>query len=112
MGTSAVHLSFLTTTTTMDTLYLAAIAFVIVAIAAFMLMSGSKSGDNQAESDSGGAKMSEAAIKEMDARVVKNIPSLSINAGPRDPDWQKRVMEEMVALTEYVKKSKSSDEDW
>merc|ERR1711865_283435 len=86
---------------------------VVMAIVAFFMMSGGKSdSDDSAAEDSGPPKVAPAIIEEMESRIVKNIPPLTIHAGPRDPEWPKRVMEEMKALMEYIQKSKKSDEDW
>ena len=35
---------------------------------------------------------------------IKNIPLLSINAGPKDEKWNDRQKEEYIALFEYMKK--------
>ena len=42
---------------------------------------------------------------------IKNIPILSINAGPKDGNWQDRQKEEYIALFEYMKKLKKDNNE-
>ncbi|CAD8170514.1 unnamed protein product [Paramecium pentaurelia] len=38
--------------------------------------------------------------------------SITISAGPRDPQWIDRLKEEYSALINYIKNNKSEDNDW
>lgn len=38
--------------------------------------------------------------------------SITINAGPRDPQWVARLKEEYTELINYIKNNKGEDNDW
>eukprot|EP01017_Pseudomicrothorax_dubius_P002148 TRINITY_DN0_c862_g1_i2.p1 TRINITY_DN0_c862_g1~~TRINITY_DN0_c862_g1_i2.p1 ORF type:complete len:162 (+),score=42.30 TRINITY_DN0_c862_g1_i2:50-535(+) len=44
--------------------------------------------------------------------AVEKIPLLTVNAGPRDPNWIDRLKEEFLALIKYVEINKAEDNDW
>ncbi|KAG1678853.1 hypothetical protein FOA52_003521 [Chlamydomonas sp. UWO 241] len=45
--------------------------------------------------------------------VVRKLPLLTINAGPRDKDkWPDRLKQELQALIKYVQINKETDSDW
>ena len=53
-------------------------------------------------------KMEETTIS-----TLKQIPLLTVNAGPRDGEkWIERLKEEYASLIQFVKMNKSSDNDW
>ena len=43
---------------------------------------------------------------------VDRIPLMTVNAGPKDPNWLDRVKEEYIALMEYIKMNKKEETDW
>ena len=48
----------------------------------------------------------------MSESLVASLPKLTIKAGPEDPDWTDRLMEEYTALIQYVENNKENDNDW
>ena len=43
---------------------------------------------------------------------LQKIPLLSVRAGPRDPEWPKRLKSEYQALIKYIQNNKASGNDW
>merc|ERR1711981_683131 len=48
----------------------------------------------------------------MSESLMASLPQLSIRAGPEDPEWTDRLMEEYTALIQYVENNKENDNDW
>jgi ufm1-conjugating enzyme 1 len=42
----------------------------------------------------------------------KMLPYMRTRAGPRDPDWSKRLKEELTVLMKYCKDKKDAEEEW
>eukprot|EP01099_Mayorella_cantabrigiensis_P003773 TRINITY_DN2846_c0_g1_i1.p1 TRINITY_DN2846_c0_g1~~TRINITY_DN2846_c0_g1_i1.p1 ORF type:complete len:176 (-),score=49.20 TRINITY_DN2846_c0_g1_i1:218-703(-) len=52
-------------------------------------------------------------MEETTISTLKQIPLLTVNAGPRDGEkWIERLKEEYASLIQFVKMNKSSDNDW
>jgi len=45
-------------------------------------------------------------------KLVATLPKLTVKAGPEDPDWTDRLMEEYTCLIQYVEANKDNDNDW
>lgn len=51
-------------------------------------------------------------MDEQTKSTLKSIPLLTINAGPRDPEWEGRLKEELSALISYIKQNKQNGNHW
>merc|ERR1712025_431331 len=45
-------------------------------------------------------------------KLLSSLPTLTVKAGPEDPDWTNRLMEEYTSLIQYVQSNKEDDKDW
>lgn len=48
----------------------------------------------------------------VDNSIIDKIPTLNINASPRDKNWEERLKEEYLALIKYVKLLQEEDSEW
>ena len=80
----------------MDLVALIALVACIAIGAAVFFLSGKAGGKKK--NASSGTTDDDAFIPEPDAETQKKLPYLKTNAGPRDPDWEKRIKEEIQVL--------------
>ncbi len=48
----------------------------------------------------------------VDNSIIDKIPTLNVNASPRDKNWEERLKEEYIALIKYVKLLQEEDSEW
>lgn len=41
-----------------------------------------------------------------------SIPELTVNAGPKDPNWLDRLKEEYTVLIDYIERLQKDDQEW
>jgi ufm1-conjugating enzyme 1 len=48
----------------------------------------------------------------VDNSIIDKLPTLNVNASPRDKNWEERLKEEYIALIKYVKLLQEEDSEW
>jgi ufm1-conjugating enzyme 1 len=44
--------------------------------------------------------------------AADRLPTFTVNAGPRDPNWPDRLREELMCLIQYIETTKADDNEW